>query len=344
MTFIVIQTAFLGDVVLTVPLLRLLKELPGVGRVSVVARPEGAEFLVGQSVADRVIAYDKRGDDRGLRGLVRISRVVRSLAADVAVIPHRSARSVLIAAAAGVPERIGFDESGGRALLTRSVRYRARPHEIERLADLAVAAGAAEPAGRVPFRLRVPDGGDREAEAALVARGVAPEESVIVLAPGSRWPTKRWPAERFGEAAATLAGELRLTPVVTGSGGEREAGRTAAAAAGAAAVDLSGELSLAGWVGLVARARIVLSNDSATAHVAAGLGVPVVAVFGPTVPAQGFAPYGDRAVVVESDAACRPCGRHGSERCRSGTLECMQAVRPGAVVDAALRVLGAGER
>ena len=248
MKCIVIQTAFLGDVILTVPLLDLLRELPDLERLAVVTTPVGAEFLAGQCVADEIVDYDKRGRDRGVLGFRRIVRRVRALGADLAVIPHRSVRSGLLAAASGAPERVGFDESGGRALFSRRVRYRARLHEIERLADLAVAVGAAPPAGRIDFRVRVPTEGSREIDCVLTARGVASEERLLVLAPGSRWPTKRWPAERFGEAAAALSSDFGLRPVVTGTRDEREAGRAAAEAAGPVAVDLTGELSLAGWL------------------------------------------------------------------------------------------------
>ncbi len=342
MKCIVIQTAFLGDVVLTVPLLDLLRELPDVEGLAVVTTPVGAEFLAGQGVADEIVGYDKRGRDSGVLGFRRIARRLRAIGADLAVIPHRSMRSGLLAVASGAPERVGFDESGGRALLNRRVRYRARPHEIERLAGLAVAVGAAPPAGRIDFRVRVPAEGSREIDRVLSARGAGSEERLLVLAPGSRWPTKRWPPERFGEAAAALSRDFGVRPVVTGTRDEREAGRVAAGAAGPVAVDLTGELSLAGWVGLIARARIVLSNDSASAHVAAGVGTPVVAVFGPTVPAQGFAPYTDLATVVGSPAPCRPCGRHGALRCPRGTLECMETVQPAVVVDAARHLLERG--
>lgn len=340
MKCIVIQTAFLGDVVLTVPLLDMLRGIPGVEHLVVVATPSGAEFIAGQGVAHEVVEYDKRGRDRGVRGFLRTVRRLKVLGPDLAVVPHRSVRSGLLAASSGAPERVGFDESGGSLFLSRRVRYRARPHEVERLADLAVAVGAPPPVGRVGFQVRVPSEGSREVDNLLTARGLASEDGLVVLAPGSRWPTKRWPAERFGEVAAALSRDLGFAPVVTGAGDEREAGRAAAGAAGPSAVDLTGQLSLAGWVGLIARASVVISNDSASAHVAAGVGTPVVAVFGPTVPAQGFAPYADLSVVVESPVRCRPCGRHGAERCRLGTLACMEAVGTTAVVDAARSILG----
>ncbi|MFH1865504.1 MAG: glycosyltransferase family 9 protein, partial [Candidatus Eisenbacteria bacterium] len=113
-----------------------------------------------------------------------------------------------------------------------------------------------------------------------------------------------------------------------------------ASAAGPAAVDLTGALPIGQLLALVSGASLVLSNDSALTHIAAGLGVPVVAVFGPTVPAQGYAPYTNRARVVEAALPCRPCGKHGADRCPVGTLDCMRLVTVGDVVSVALELLG----
>ena len=341
MKCIVIQTAFLGDVILTVPLLGLLRRDRRVSWLGVVASPPGAAFLEGQRIADEVVTYDKRAADSGLPALARLIRSIGHAGADAALVPHRSFRSAFIAAAAGVPRRIGFDVSGGRLLLTDAVAYRALPHEVERVVSLAAPLGIAPPEGRVPFSLTVPDGAEEELEKVVVEElgtsaregsasagrgGAARLDGAVVVAPGSRWATKRWPADRFAGAAGRAAAELGALVAVVGSGDERDVGAEVSRAVAGASVDLTGRLSLGGLLALLARSRVVLSNDSAVAHMAAGLGRPVVAVFGPTVPAQGFAPYSDLAAVAQAPLDCRPCGRHGSDRCRLGTLDCMKRV------------------
>lgn len=340
MRCLVIQTAFLGDVILTTPLLRLLGRDPRVSRVYVLASPAGADFLEGQGAADRVVTYDKRGSDAGPAGTMRMVRELRQLSADVALVPHRSFRSALLPFAARVPRSIGFDVSGGRQLLTERVPYRRDQHEIERVASLAGPLGVGVPPERVPFELKVPEGRRVALAGTLSGRGVRGRGRRLVVAPGSRWATKRWLPSRFASAARLLSERLPADVVVVGASDESGVGELVSEEIGPAAVDLTGALPLGQLLALVSGASLVLSNDSAVTHVAAGLGVPVVTVFGPTVPGQGYAPYTDRARVVEAELSCRPCGKHGSDKCPRKTLRCMELVTVEDVVSAGLDLLG----
>lgn len=341
MRCLVIQTAFLGDVILTVPLLRLIRELDHVTRIGAIVTPLGSALLRGQGIVDDVIEYDKRGRDRGPAGFARVAGAARGLAVDAAIVPHRSFRSALLAVAAGARTRVGFGSSGGRILLTRRMPYPPGEHEAVRVARLVEGVGGALPDAGLPVELSVPAGGAEEADRALAAAGVAAGAGIVVLAPGSAWPTKRWPAERFAEAAGALREKLGATVVLSGGEADAPVAREVAALAAGAVVDLTGRVSVPGWIALIARARVLVSNDSAAAHVAAAVGTPVVAVFGPTVPDQGFAPYGAGARVVEAELPCRPCGKHGAPRCPRGTLDCMLGVSSEAVVREAVDLVGA---
>src|SRR5512132_2437758 len=110
---VVPQTSFLGDVVLTTPLLTALRERLRPRRLAVVVRPEARALVEGHPDVDDVLVDDKHGADRGLRGLARAARRLRAESFDVAVVPHRSLRTALLVAAAGIPRRIGFDASRG---------------------------------------------------------------------------------------------------------------------------------------------------------------------------------------------------------------------------------------
>ena len=134
---LIIHTAFVGDIVCSTPLIRRLKESSPESGLDYLTTLPGREILKTNPHLDRVITYDKRGADRGIKGFIRVCRKLRRLQYETAIIPHRYLRSTLIACFAGIPTRIGFHNSEGRLFLTKSVRYRRGIHEVERLLMLA---------------------------------------------------------------------------------------------------------------------------------------------------------------------------------------------------------------
>jgi len=145
---LVIQTAFLGDVVLTTPLFRALKEKWPASFVAALVIPETAPALEGLATVDAIICYDKRR--RGLRALPEVLAAVRRARFNIVLSPHRSVRSALLARATGAPARVGYRESAGRWLYTMTVRRPMGRHEAERIlalaAPLGIIATAARPA------------------------------------------------------------------------------------------------------------------------------------------------------------------------------------------------------
>lgn len=324
MTSLVIQTAFLGDVVLTTPLLAALAERHG--PVDVVTTPAAAPLLETHPAVRRVIPYDKRGRDQGLAGLLGMARRLAATRYEVAYLPHRSLRSAALALLARVPQRVGFAD-GWRMLYTEARRRPRTGHEIDRLLGLAGAAPGAYPAALYP---RPED--QRVVDVCLTEAGIAGD--FVALAPGSIWGSKRWPY--FDALAARLAGRVAIAVV----GGLEDAalGRTIAEAvrgAGGRVLEACGRLSLLQSAALIGRARLLVTNDSAPLHLASALGTRVVALFGPTVPEFGFGPAGagDLALGV-ADLRCRPCSDHGPPACPLGHHRCMRELHVAPVVTA----------
>jgi heptosyltransferase-2 len=318
---LVIQTAFLGDVILTTGLLAELGRRHGA--VDVLVTPEAAPLVETLAGVGAVLTYDKHGRDRGWRGFRRTVTALAQRRYARAYLPHRSLRTALLARWAGIPERIGFADAGPRWLYTRRVRRPAAEHEAERLAALA----EGRPAGEAPPRLELTSDDRDAAYAWLAERGVG--DGFVALAPGSVWATKRWPG--YAELARGLAGRI----VVIGGPAERSIAREVVDAAPDRVVSAAGELPIRVSAAVLERAAVLVANDSAPLHLASALDVPVVAVFGPTVPASGFGPRGRRTAIVErTDLACRPCSAHGSARCPLGHHRCMREIPAAAVRDA----------
>ncbi|MES2124307.1 MAG: lipopolysaccharide heptosyltransferase II [Gemmatimonadota bacterium] len=305
---LVIQTAFLGDVVLTTPLLSALAEQ--FGPVDVVTTPGAAALLEAHPAVRAVLPHDKHRSERGLAGILQLARRLRAGQYARAYLPHRSWRSGMAALLAGIPERIGFDNAPARWTYTRRVHRDPNLHEVPRLLALA---GAPD---RYPISLGVTATDDASAAAWLDLAGVP--RRFIALAPGSIWGTKRW--DKFAE----LAGALDEFVVTVGGPEDRALGESVAAAARRGGVNAAGHLPLRVSAALLGRATALVSNDSAPMHMAQAMGTPVVALFGPTVPSFGFAPRGVRDSVVEVAALnCRPCSSHGPKVCPLGHHHCM---------------------
>lgn len=318
---LVIQTAFLGDVVLTTPLLAAIAEQHG--PVDVVTTAVAAPLLENHPAVAQVIAYDKRGRDRGWTGLRRLGRQLQAAHYARAYLPHRSLRTAALALLARIPVRIGF--SGGWSFLyTEGHRKPQTGHETDRL--LALAKGAA---GVYPPQLQ-PTPEDERVAAGLV------EPPFVALAPGSIWGSKRWPY--YVELAARLA--ERVNVVVVGASDDVALGEEICRAANGGggrrrAASACGKLTLRQSAALIGRAQLLVTNDSAPLHLATAMGTPIVALFGPTVTEFGFGPLRPGDVALGMDGLlCRPCSPHGPPECPLGHHRCMRDLTVEAVVRA----------
>jgi len=331
------QTSFLGDVVLSTSLAQALARTDPEGEVWWLVRAGLAPVVAPLVGVDRVLVLDKRGADRGVAGLLASARRIRRLGFDAAVAAQRSVRTGLLLALARIPLRVGYAGSPGSPFYTRRVA-RGGAHARDRLLALAEPFGGAGPPPAPT--LRVDEAAAARVAARLEAEGIGAGESLLALAPGSAWPTKRWPAESFAAAAERLIPGRAERAVIVGGAAEASLGAAILSRLGRERVlDWTGTTGVADLMALLARASLVLANDSGPAHVAAALGRPVVAVFGPTVPEQGFAPLGRWVRVVGRSLECRPCSRHGGSRCPLGTHACMRGLASEAVVGASLELL-----
>ena len=330
-SFLVVQTSFLGDMVLTTPLIaRLATE----GAVDVVSTPAASGLLANNPAIREVIVYDKRGSDRGIAGFTRLAGTLRRGRYDAAFLAQGSVRSGALALAARIPERIGFSTSAGRAFYTTRVISPENQHHATRLLSLADRGANLGNAARPRPRL-YPGAAERAAVDALLHE-VRADQPLVAVAPGSVWATKRWPY--YADLARSLDPEVRL--VTVGADADRSLADEIVRATNGRAVDATGKLSLLASAELIGRARLLVTNDSAPLHLASAMNTPTVAVFGPTVPAFGFGPLADRAVVAEHlSLDCRPCDRHGPQRCPLGHWRCMREITAGDVAALARAIL-----
>lgn len=326
---LIVQTSFLGDALLTVPLARRVKEvLPG-ARLSVMTRPETADVFRACPAVDEVLIDDKKGAGRGLAGIRGAAETLKAGRFDLALVPHRSFRTALIARLASIPRRIGFAASAGAFFFHEAVPFPWGAPEAERNLALLLPLDPSLRAGPRDS-LYLADGAPGHAAAAVAKRleeaGVRPGERLVGVHPGSVWPTKRWFPERFSALAARLARDGARVVLIGGPGDKELSAGVAAAAATPSLLDWTGKTTLPELLALIARLDLLVTNDSGPMHVAAAHGVRVLALFGPTTRELGFFPYGEGHRVLEADLRCRPCGLHGAKECPEGHFLCMRLI------------------
>ncbi len=325
------QTAFLGDAVLTLPLIAALKTAWPGADIHFFVRAGLEPLFAAQPELSAVHGFAKRGSDRSLAAAARLGLSLRGQGFDLWISPHTSLRSAFIAALSGAPVRLGYDRPWLSALAyTHTVsRDFDRLEEIERLMRLLLPLGLPldlDPVLPTP-RLVLP-GPDLEAARAWRAGRPGP---LLGLHPGSTWPTKQWPLQFFADIIARASASGVATAVFGGPGPETDlAARIIAQAKPGPGpiLNLAGTLSLPGLAAHLGLVDAYLTNDSGPMHLAWAQDTPVVALFGPTVRALGFYPRGPGSTVLELDLPCRPCGLHGHAACPEGHHACMLTLTP----------------
>ena len=329
---LIIQTAYAGDVILTTPLIRAAKLGFPTAEIYFLAMPTTANVLENNPNLFRILLYDKRNTDSGVLGFFRLLKKLKKQQFDLVLVPHRSLRSALLALGSGAPIRIGFDKSAGSFLFTRKVHYRKDIHEVDRNLSLLEIFN-------IKLKDRSPEIFPDQNDFNIVKQLLKESSSeLIAAAPGSVWPTKRWPKESFAQLCGQFLKDGK-TVVLVGGKDDRNLCEEIAYTGESNVVNLAGLLTLRQSAELLQRCRVVVTNDSAPMHLAAAVGTPTVAIFGPTIPGFGFYPYRSNSKVVEKALSCRPCGIHGGNKCPIGTHECMVEISAAEVMKAAIEVM-----
>lgn len=322
---LIVQTAYLGDVILSQPLWAALKrERPDV-EIDVLVQPHWAELIRPDVAINNVLTFDKRGGEGSLRGMLHLTKSLQARQYDAALCPHPSFRSALLLVMARIPQRIGFDDSSGKFFFTQRVRRDPAEHEVDRVLSLLTALGLRTADDQRQPRLHLADDLHNDADEKMRGWGIDPDKRIVCVHPGSVWATKRWLPERFAAVISELADD-GLQAVVLGGRDDIEAANIVQDRARTMPVNLAGKLSLTELALILSRAALLVTNDSGPMHIAGAVGTPVVAVFGSTTPELGYAPYGENTRVVQANLPCRPCGPHGYKRCPLDHFNCMKQI------------------
>ncbi len=330
MNILIVQTAFIGDIVLSTPLIEKVRDAYPKSKITYVTTPVGASILRNNPNLDEIIEYDKRGEHKGLKGLFLLGKRLKYKAFDMVLCPHRYLRSSILSWLTGCDLRVGYDNAAGSILFNKKVHYDKSKHEVEKL--LSFVDGCSDK--RYEIKLYP---GSKEKKNIEKLLGDTTGKRVVMIAPGSKWFTKRWPVDYFNKVIEDLSKRNDIVIVLIGGRDElllniKETDKT---------INLIGKTSLLDVAEIARRSEIVLTNDSSPIHIASAWeSTHIIAIFGATVRELGFFPWSLNSEVFENKGLpCRPCGLHGGKKCPKGHFKCMLEIKPEEVRERILEVL-----
>jgi len=323
-SFLIIQTAFIGDVILATGLIEKLHQYYPEVKIDFLLRKGNEGLLAGHPLLRNVLIWDKK--ESKLSNLFKIINQVRCNQYDGVVNVHRFASSGLITACSGSKLKIGFDKNPIAFAFTKKIKHEiGHLHEVQRNQKLIEAITD----GNYAKPKLYPTANDFEKVKSFQA------EPYLCIAPTSVWFTKQYPAEKWIEFLKSTKSRTGKTYLLGAPSDHGVCESIRLAAANENVVNLAGKLSFLESAALIKGAMMNFVNDSAPMHLASAVNAPVTGIFCSTVPSFGFGPLSDRSVIVETTEKldCRPCGLHGFKACPKGHFKCAYAIANEALID-----------
>ncbi len=317
-SFLIIQTAFIGDVILATALIEKLRKFYPNASIDFLLRKGNETLLIGNPNVREVIIWDKKKGK--IKNLLKLTTYVRSKKYDCVVNAHRFASSGLITAFSGSKLKAGFDKNPWSFVFTHCVKHdlESNLHETDRNQKL------------IEFIT------DKNRELPRLYPSQQDFEKVSVfqtgryvcIAPTSVWFTKQFPAKQWIEFLNAIQNKIDKVYLLGARGDHAICEDIRIQSNSKNVVNLSGQLSFLESAALMKGALMNFVNDSAPIHIASAMNAPVTAVFCSTVPSFGFGPLSDNSNIVQTieSLACRPCGLHGYKKCPQEHFKCATTI------------------
>jgi heptosyltransferase-2 len=332
---------WIGDAVMATPAVRAVRVHFPEAAITVLAKPWVAEVFGANPHVDALLHYQDPGPHAGPAGTLKLAKALRKGRFDLAILLQNAFEAAFLAWLAGIPHRLGYGTDGRSLLLSHPVPVRPRDrqvHHIRYYLNLLSRAGLGLGHERLIVKIRPAE--TVRAKAILARQGVPEGAALLGINPGAAYGSaKRWPWQRYAALCQRLQTDYGLVPLIFGGPGEARLGERIRQSLGGRAANLCGKTRLREAMSLIAACRLFVSNDSGLMHLAAGLNVPLLAIFGPTDPVT-TPPVGPNAHIIRIPLPCSPCLQR---ECPLGHHRCMAAITVEQVQAKARRILEGGE-
>jgi len=337
---LVIQTAFLGDAILALPMIQKLKKNNPKSKLDVLAIPSTEKIFSSSPYVDGVIVIDKKGKHKSIKGLNNFLKELRKKSYSKIYSPHRSLRSAYITFRLGVKETYGFDNSSLKYAYKNIVKYKQTDHEVQRNLEL-IGENTEDKSWKISPEIII-DATEKEKVTDFLSSNKIDAE-FIAIAPGSVWETKRYPKEYFSEIIKSLVAKNEEILLI-GSENDKLLCDKIANGLNDKVKNLAGEFSVTETIYLLRSAKLLITNDSAPTHMGMCADIPVLTIYCSTVPEFGFYPYNNRSKYLSYDNLdCKPCGIHGYDECPIKSFDCGYKLLPEDILKEVEKILSENE-
>ena len=325
---LIIQTAFPGDAILTLPMIQRLSELFPASEIDVVAIPSTAEIFKSSPHVRKVFVYDKRGENKSILSLFKFAARLRKNNYDLLYSPHRSFRTSMLVYLSGIKNSTGFNISSFSRVYRTRIKYERSLHEVQRNLTLI---GDSNPDWKIKPEMVLPN------VEHLLPKGY--RSKLLALAPGSVWETKKYPLDYFRELVKKMT-DKNYFILLLGSREDFKICEELNITPGKNTWNFAGELSIVESTSILSNCDLLISNDSAPTHMGMAADISVLTLYCSTIPEFGFYPYNSKSFSLSyNNLKCKPCGIHGYKKCPEGTFECAYQLKPEIVFNKIMEIL-----
>lgn len=332
---LIIQTAFIGDSILTLPMIQKLKELYPDSSIDIVCAPASRDIFAASPFINKTLVLDKKKKHKSIAQVISFALSLKREGYDKIYSPHRSFRTALIIRIAGVKETYGFSNASMKFVYKHVIHYNKDAHEVRRNLEM-INAEVNDGRWKILPIVNVPDGAKEKVKIFINDLN---GNNLIAVAPGSVWATKKYPEEYFKTIIKHIANGSYSVILIGGKEDqdycERIAKETVQGVYSAA-----GKFSIIESIELIRNCKLLISNDSAPTHFGMCADIPVLTLYCSTIAGFGFYPYSPKSASLSyDDLDCKPCGIHGHDKCPINTFACGYGLKPETVIMEAYNLL-----
>lgn len=325
---LVIQTAFIGDSILTLPMIEKLKEKFPDCEIDVLCIPSTQEIFEASPYVTEVLVLDKKNEHKSIFRLLKFANDIKKRTYTKIYSPHRSLRTAIIVMQSGVRDTFGFSNAALFHVYKNVVEYKNEFHEVQRNLSL-IGNNYTSNDWKIIPKLTIDDKVRHNVHQFLSSNQL--NNNLIAIAPGTIWETKKYPEKYFQEIIEHLINRSYNILIIGGKSDKELCERFSSGFKNV--ISTAGIFSIIETIELLKNVKMLVTNDSAPTHMGMCADIPVLTIYCSTIPGFGFYPYNNKSSYITfNNLSCKPCGIHGYMKCPIKSFDCAYNMSPNEII------------